>query len=67
MANDIKTLTKNALERDKIFFDEYIKGIRDIKFHAESFGGSIDDLLVAQIDVCIGELRTLKNTLTGAK
>ena len=25
MANDIKTLTKNALERDKIFFDEYIK------------------------------------------
>ena len=67
MANDMKTLTKNALERDKIFFDEYIKSIRDIKFHAESFGSSVDDLLVAQIDVCLGELRALKNTLTGAK
>ena len=65
-ASDLKTMTKQSLEKNRIFFDEAISKIEDLRFYASRFGGSCDDLLLKQIDLYISELQQLKNTIVGA-
>ena len=72
-ASDLKTMTKQSLEKNRIFFDEAISKIEDLRFYASRFGGSCDDLLLKQIDLDVykrqvsgpdsGEYR-LEGTLT---
>ena len=64
-ASDLKTMTKQSLEKNKVFFDEAISKIEDLRFYASRFGGSCDDLLIKQIDLYISELRQLKASITG--
>lgn len=64
--SDLKTMTKQSLERNRIFFDEAISKIEDLRFYASRFGGSCDDLLLKQIDLYISELQQLKKTIVGA-
>ena len=65
-ASDLKTMTKQSLEKNKIFFDEAISKIDDLRFYASRFGGSCDDLLIKQIDTYIAELQQLKKNIVGA-
>ena len=65
-ASDLKTMTKQSLEKNRIFFDEAISKIEDLRFYASRFGGSCDDLLLKQIDLYISELQQLKKTIVGA-
>lgn len=65
-ASDLKTMTKQSLEKNRIFFDESISKIEDLRFYASRFGGSCDDLLLKQIDLYISELQRLKKTIVGA-
>ncbi|MDY5037422.1 MAG: hypothetical protein SO065_02550 [Lawsonibacter sp.] len=44
-------MTKQSLEKNRIFFDEAISKIEDLRFYASRFGGSCDDLLLKQIDL----------------
>ena len=62
-ASDLKTMTKQSLEKNRIFFDEAISKIEDLRFYASRFGGSCDDLLLKQIDLYISELQQLKKTI----
>ena len=64
--SDLKTMTKQSLERNRIFFDEAISKIEDLRFYASRFGGSCDELLLKQIDLYISELQQLKKTIVGA-
>lgn len=64
--SDLKTMTKQSLEKNRIFFDEAISKIEDLRFYASRFGGSCDDLLLKQIDLYISELQQLKKTIVGA-
>lgn len=64
-ASDLKTMTKQSLEKNRIFFDETISKIEDLRFYASRFGGSCDDLLLKQIDLYISELQQLKKTIVG--
>ena len=65
-ASDLKTMTKQSLEKNRIFFDEAISKIEDLRFYTSRFGGSCDDLLLKQIDLYISELQQLKKTIVGA-
>ena len=65
-ASDLKTMTKQSLEKNRIFFDEAISKIEDLRFYASRFGGSCADLLLKQIDLYISELQQLKRTIVGA-
>lgn len=65
-ASDLKTMTKQSLEKNRIFFDEAISKIEDLRFYASRFGGSCDDLLLKQINLYISELQQLKKTIVGA-
>lgn len=65
-ASDLKTMTKQSLEKNRIFFDEAISKIEDLRFYASRFGSSCDDLLLKQIDLYISELQQLKKTIVGA-
>ena len=65
-ASDLKTMTKQSLQKNRIFFDEAISKIEDLRFYASRFGGSCDDLLLKQIDLYISELQQLKKTIVGA-
>lgn len=65
-STDLKTMTKQSLEKNKIFFDEAISKIEDLRFYASRFGGSCDDLLLKQIDLYISELQQLRRTISGA-
>ena len=65
-ASDLKTMTKQSLEKNRIFFDEAISKIEDLRFYASRFGGSCDDLLLKQIDLYISELQRRKKTIVGA-
>lgn len=65
-ASDLKTMTKQSLEKNRIFFDEAISKIENLRFYASRFGGSCDDLLLKQIDLYISELQQLKKTIVGA-
>ena len=65
--NDLKTMTKQSLEKNKIFFDEVITKIEDLRYYASRFGGSCDELLVKQIDLYISELQKLKASIVGTE
>ena len=62
---DLKTMTKQTLEKNKVFFDEAISKIQDLRFYAGRFGGSCDDLLLKQIDLYISELQQLRRSIAG--
>ena len=64
-STDLKTMTKQTLEKNKVFFDEAISKIQDLRFYASRFGGSCDDLLLKQIDLYISELQQLKKSISG--
>ena len=64
---DLKTMTKQSLEKNKVFFDEAISKIEDLRFYASRFGGSCDDLLLKQIDLYISELQRLKKNISGSE
>ena len=65
-ASDLKTMTKQSLEKNRIFFVFAISKIEDLRFYASRFGGSCDELLLKQIDLYISELQQLKKTIVGA-
>lgn len=62
---DLKNMTKQTLEKNKIFFDEAVSKMEDLRFYASRFGGSCDDLLLKQIDLYIAELQQLKQSISG--
>ena len=64
---DLKTMTKQSLEKNKVFFDEAISKIEDLRFYASRFGGSCDDILLKQIDLYISELQRLKKNISGSE
>ena len=64
---DLKTMTKQSLVKNKVFFDEAISKIEDLRFYASRFGGSCDDLLLKQIDLYISELQRLKKNISGSE
>ena len=64
-STDLKTMTKQTLEKNKVFFDEAISKIQDLRFYAGRFGGSCDDLLLKQIDLYISELQQLRHSIAG--
>ena len=64
-ANDLKNKAKQTLEKNKIFFDEAVSKMDDLRFYASRFGGSCDDLLLKQIDLYISELQQLKKSIAG--
>ncbi len=64
-ANDLKNMAKQTLEKNKIFFDEAVSKMEDLRFYASRFGGSCDDLLLKQIDLYISELQQLKKSIAG--
>ena len=67
MANtDLKNMTKQTLEKNKIFFDEAVSKMEDLRFYASRFGGSCDDLLIKQIDLYISELQQLRRSISGS-
>lgn len=63
-ANDLKNMAKQTLEKNKIFFDEAVSKMEDLRFYASRFGGSCDDLLLKQIDLYISELQQLKKSIS---
>lgn len=63
--NDLKNMAKQTLEKNKIFFDEAVSKMEDLRFYASRFGGSCDDLLLKQIDLYISELQALKKSISG--
>ena len=64
---DLKNMTKQTLEKNKIFFDEAVSKMEDLRFYASRFGGSCDDLLLKQIDLYIAELQRLRQNISGVK
>jgi hypothetical protein len=62
---DLRNMTKQTLEKNKIFFDEAVSKMEDLRFYASRFGGSCDDLLLKQIDLYIAELQQLKQSISG--
>lgn len=65
-STDLKAMAKQSLEKNKIFFDEALTKIEDLRFYASRFGGSCDDLLLKQIDLYISELQQLRRSISGA-
>lgn len=64
-AADLKSMAKQTLEKNKVFFDEAVSKMEDLRFYASRFGGSCDDLLIKQIDLYISELQALKKNISG--
>lgn len=64
-STDLKNMTKQTLEKNKVFFDEAVSKMEDLRFYASRFGGSCDDLLLKQIDLYISELQNLKKSISG--
>ena len=64
-AADLKSMAKQTLEKNKVFFDEAVSKMEDLRFYASRFGGSCDDLLLKQIDLYISELQALKKSIAG--
>ena len=64
-AADLKSMAKQTLEKNKVFFDEAVSKMEDLRFYASRFGGSCDDLLLKQIDLYISELQALKKSISG--
>ena len=65
-STDLKAMAKQSLEKNKIFFDEALTKIEDLRFYASRFGGSCDDLLLKQIDLYISEMQQLRRSISGA-
>lgn len=65
-STDLKAMAKQSLEKNKIFFDEALTKIEDLRFYASRFGGSCDDLLLKQIDLYVSELQQLRRSISGA-
>lgn len=63
--NDLKNMAKQTLEKNKIFFEEAVSKMEDLRFYASRFGGSCDDLLIKQIDLYISELQQLRRSISG--
>lgn len=64
-STDLKTIAKQTLEKNKVFFDEAVSKIEDLRFYASRFGGSCDELLLKQIDLYITELQQLRRSIAG--
>ena len=64
--NDLKNMSKQTLEKNKIFFDEAVSKMEDLRFYASRFGGSCDDLLIKQIDLYISELQQLRRNISSS-
>ena len=64
-STDLKAMAKQALEKNKFFFDEAVSKIEDLRFYASRFGGSCDDLLLKQIDLYIADLQRLRRSIAG--
>lgn len=64
-SSDLKSMAKAALEKNKVFFDEAMEKLADLRFYASRFGGSCDDLLIKQIDLYIAELQQLRGSISG--
>ena len=64
-AADLKNMAKQTLEKNKVFFDEAVSKMEDLRFYAGRFGGSCDDLLLKQIDLYISELQAMKKNISG--
>ena len=64
--NDLKSMAKQTLVKNKIFFDEAVSKMEDLRFYASRFGGSCDDLLIKQIDLYISELQQLRRSISGS-
>ena len=62
---DLKNMTKQTLEKNKIFFDEAVSKMEDLRFYASRCGGSCDELLLKQIDLYIAELQRLRQNISG--
>ena len=62
---DLKTIAKQTLEKNKVFFDEAVSKLEDLRFYASRFGGSCDELLLKQIDLYISELQQLRRSIAG--
>lgn len=62
-STDLKNMTKQNLDKNKVFFDEVVTKIQDLRFYANHFGGSCDDLLLKQIDLYIAELQQLRKSI----
>lgn len=65
-SNDLKNMAKQTLKKNKIFFDEAVSKMEDLRFYASRFGGSCDDLLIKQIDLYISELQQLRRSISGS-
>ena len=59
-------MAKQTLEKNKIFFDEAVSKMEDLRFYASRFGGSCDDLLIKQIDLYISELQQLRRNISSS-
>lgn len=64
-STDLKAMAKQALEKNRFFFDEAVSKIEDLRFYASRFGGSCDDLLLKQIDLYIADLQRLRRSIAG--
>lgn len=64
--NDLKTMVKQALEKDAVFFEEAVTRMEDLRFYVSRFGGNCDDQLVQQVNEYIKELTNLKRRIVGA-
>ena len=67
MANtELKNMVKQTLEKNKIFFDEAVSKMEDLRFYASRFGGSCDELLIKQIDLYVSELQQLRRSISSS-
>ena len=64
--SDLKNMTKASLEKNKIFFDEAVSKMEDLRFYASRFGGSVDEQILKQIDLYISELQSLRRSISGS-
>ncbi len=67
MANtELKNMVKQTLEKNKVFFDEAVSKMEDLRFYASRFGGSCDELLIKQIDLYVSELQQLRRSISSS-
>ena len=67
MANtELKNMVKQTLEKNKVFFDEAVSKMKDLRFYASRFGGSCDELLIKQIDLYVSELQQLRRSISSS-
>ena len=62
---DLKVMAKQKLEENKVFFNEAVAKIEELRFYAGRFGGNCDELILKQIDTYITELKQLRKTIDG--